>query len=286
MNFTIIGSGGCVALPKPTCMCEVCQQARKEGAPYARHGCSLYLEDIRLLFDTPEDIVSALNDSKIAGIDYATFSHIDPDHTMGMRLFEHLRLSWLDVSIGKSCENPIKVFALPNVLEDVTSIGSRRGSMMDYYEYAHHLIEREAVQREKIIDGIKITLVPAGISTAFVIEKERKKLIYAPCDAKPFPADDIFYDADVLIVGSVVPDYVLKDGFVMAPENKMLAEMLTLGEVKEITDQYDIKKTIITHIEEDYGRSYDDYIKLQEKYENLIFAYDGMKIILGEPHGD
>ncbi|HAK43973.1 MAG TPA: MBL fold metallo-hydrolase, partial [Clostridium sp.] len=34
MNFKIIGSGGCVALPKPLCYCRVCMEARKKGNPY------------------------------------------------------------------------------------------------------------------------------------------------------------------------------------------------------------------------------------------------------------
>lgn len=32
------------------------------------------------------------------------------------------------------------------------------------------------------------------------------------------------------------------------------------------------------NIEEDWGKSYDDYKCLEKKYENIEFAYDGMKI--------
>jgi len=31
MKFTIIGSGGCVALPKPLCKCKICKEAREKG---------------------------------------------------------------------------------------------------------------------------------------------------------------------------------------------------------------------------------------------------------------
>ena len=37
-----------------------------------------------------------------------------------------------------------------------------------------------------------------------------------------------------------------------------------------------IKKVIITHLEEDWGKSYDDYLKLENQYNQIIFAYDGM----------
>ncbi len=37
MKFEIIGSGGCVTLPKPLCGCNVCQEARVKGIPYSRY---------------------------------------------------------------------------------------------------------------------------------------------------------------------------------------------------------------------------------------------------------
>jgi phosphoribosyl 1,2-cyclic phosphate phosphodiesterase len=36
MKFTIIGSGGCVVLPKPLCKCRICKEAREKGKPYSR----------------------------------------------------------------------------------------------------------------------------------------------------------------------------------------------------------------------------------------------------------
>ena len=60
MKFIIIGSGGCVCLPKPLCQCKICVEARHKGGQYKRYSCSLYLEDASLLVDTPEDIAHAL----------------------------------------------------------------------------------------------------------------------------------------------------------------------------------------------------------------------------------
>jgi len=59
MRFVITGSGGCACTPKPLCQCNICVEAREKGFPYKRCGCSLYLEDIALLIDTPEDIAIA-----------------------------------------------------------------------------------------------------------------------------------------------------------------------------------------------------------------------------------
>jgi len=38
MEFEIIGSGGCVSLPRPLCECEICCEARLKGRPYSRLG--------------------------------------------------------------------------------------------------------------------------------------------------------------------------------------------------------------------------------------------------------
>ena len=96
MKLIIIGSGGCVCLPKPLCQCRICVEARQKGGRYKRFGCALYLEDASLLVDTPEDIAHALNASDIRTVERVLYTHRDPDHTLGMRIFEQLRLEWLD----------------------------------------------------------------------------------------------------------------------------------------------------------------------------------------------
>lgn len=280
MKFIVLGSGGCVSIPKPLCKCDVCTEARKKGRPYSRHGCSLYLEDINLLVDTPEDISDAINCADINAVDRVFFSHIDPDHTMGLRVFEQLKLDWLKYSIGQKCEKPIIVNALKNVLNDINSIGSNLGSMMEYYENVHNLIKREAVEKEIYVSDIKISFIKAKNSTVFVFEDKSNKLIYAPCDAKPFPENEVFKNADVLIMGSVVIDNPLKNGFIIKPGNILFNAVSTMNEVKAILDKYKIKEAYITHIEEDYGKSFDDYLKLEKNYNNIKFTYDGMEIEL------
>ena len=49
MKFIITGSGGCVSIPRPLCTCKICNEARDKGYPYVRCGCSLFLDDIKLL---------------------------------------------------------------------------------------------------------------------------------------------------------------------------------------------------------------------------------------------
>lgn len=115
-------------------------------------------------------------------------------------------------------------------------------------------------------------------ATIFVFEKDDKKVIYAPCDVKPFPKDIIFEDADLLIIGNTVVGDKLKNGFILDENNPLRKELFTLDEIQNLKNNYGIKNVIITHLEEDWGKSYDDYIKLEKQYSDIKFAYDGMKI--------
>lgn len=276
MKFIVLGSGGCTALPKPLCKCKICKEAREKGKPYSRFGCSLYLEDLKLVVDTPEDIVYSLNYSQIQQVNTVLFSHMDPDHTLGMRVFEHMRIDWLKVSEGKECENPISLLAMEHVMKDLNSICSKYGSYLDYYENTRHLIKREVVDSFVYLDGIKISFVQAEGSTVFVFEKNEKKLIYAPCDIKPFPEHQVFQNADIMIIGNTVVADVLKDGFILKEDNPLNKELFNMNEIVGLKDKYSIQKVIITHLEEDWGKSYDDYLELEKQYDNISFAYDGM----------
>ncbi len=282
MKFIITGSAGCVSTPRPLCKCPICMEAREKGTPYSRYGCSLYLEDAGLLIDTPEDITHALNHSNINQIDYLLYSHLDPDHTLGMRVIEQLRLDWLNWSKNIKCNNPIWLIALPNVLSDLNAISTKYGPILDYYE-SLNLISRQATTKPIIINNIKITLVPVtpdGNVTIFVFESQGKKLIYAPCDVKPFPDCPLFSEADYLIIGNTIMGPILKNGFVLESDNPFCSSLFSIEEVIKLKEHYHIQNLVFTHLEEDWGKSYDDYLRLEAQYENIQFAYDGMMITL------
>lgn len=276
MKFIILGSGGCTALPRPLCKCKICKEAREKGKPYSRFGCSLFLDDLKLLVDTPEDIVHALNYAGIQQVNSVLFSHIDPDHTLGMRVFEHMRLDWLQISEGKECSNPIDVFAMEHVMSDVNSISSKFGSYLDYYENIRNIIKRKVVSNFVYLDDIKITFIKANLATVFVFEHGERRVIYAPCDVKPFPNNDIFKGADIMIIGNTIIGEILKDGFILKENSSLRDELFSMNEIEQLRNEYGIKKVIITHIEEDWGKSYDDYLELQKQYKDIVFAYDGM----------
>ena len=158
MNVIILGSGGCVSTPRACCNCRVCTEARQKGFPYARTGCSLFIEDVNLLIDTPEDINASLNNSGIQKVEHILYSHCDPDHTMGMRIVEQLKMDWLANSLGKKTDNPIEVASLPAILADIKKQGTKYGSAIEYYE-ACGLIYTKEIRAFKN-DNILIEIVP------------------------------------------------------------------------------------------------------------------------------
>ena len=283
MKFIITGSGGCVSIPRALCQCRVCVEAREKGFPYSRCVCSLFLEDASLLIDTPEDINTALNNTKITAIDYIVYSHWDPDHTMGMRVIEQLRLQWLDFFENKKPDNPITVYASKGVMQDINSIRNIYGSFMDYYEEMGLIKRINAENKIALKNNIDLTFVRVSEERnvdIFLFEQNGKKLIYAPCDCKPFPEDKMLYNADILLIGDTFVGNVLKNNRVLHENNPLRQELHSMENITEIKKRYNIEKVIITHIEEDWGKSYDDYKTLESDYDNIFFAYDGMEIEL------
>ena len=274
MKLKIVGSGGMFQIPNPFCSCPLCEEARIKRGRYERLGPSLYIEDIQLLIDTPEDIGVACDRQGISDIKYLSISHKDPDHTRGMRIVEPLGY---DCIADKG--TPIQFIALPEVIDDVNAWN---GDGLYYYEDILKCISIKKTNYIKIGD-IELHLVNnkthRGNMTFYVISNEYTKAIYACCDVKPFLPNELYFDADVLIIGLVSDNGVLKDGSSLdnAPFKD---DMFTLDEIMEIKQTYRIKRVIITHIDEYWGKSYAYYQEFEKTLDNISFAYDGMEIIL------
>lgn len=46
---------------------------------------------------------------------------------------------------------------------------------------------------------------------------------------------------------------VLKDGFILKEDNPLRDELFTISDIEELKNKYNIKRVIITHLEEDWG---------------------------------
>lgn len=284
LRFKILGSGGCTSIPRACCNCNICTEARLKGEPYKRTGCSLYLYNLNMLIDTPEDVNYQLNRDSIDNVDNILYSHWDPDHTLGMRIIEQLRLNWLDYFRNIDCSKSINIYALNDVFSEIKAIKNKFGSYLDYYSKLNLCSINEIPSNGYVnLDNIKITFIPIlsnCTSTAFVFEQLDKKIIYAPCDNKPFPNSTIFMNADIAILGGYIPNEYFKNNIYIPMGNEIYSAMFTIDEIIEIKNKYNIKKVILTHLEENWGKSYYDYSRLEAslKEHNIYFAYDGMEI--------
>lgn len=50
----------------------------------------------------------------------------------------------------------------------------------------------------------------------------------------------------------------------MKEDNPLRDELFTISDIEELKNKYNIKRVIITHLEEDWGKSYDDYVELEK----------------------
>ena len=81
--------------------------------------------------------------------------------------------------------------------------------------------------------------------------------------------------------GGTFPEGPLKDNPVIPEKNMLRDELFSFTELLNIIKEINSKRTLIVHMEEEWGKSFDDYKKLEKEYGRYLqFAYDGMKVEL------
>jgi phosphoribosyl 1,2-cyclic phosphate phosphodiesterase len=280
MKWTVLGSGGCMVIPKPLCQCRVCREARRKGVPYARGGPSAFLHDINLLLDTPAEISSLLNRSPIDRIDYLIFTHLDPDHVEGARVVEQITL---DFRTWRAHPEKQICLLLPEQLSQRTrELRSQYGSILDFYQESGFI--RLQLFRDKIkIKDIEITAISvergSRLSFVYVFQKPGCKVVYAPCDIKPCPEHrNEVQEADLLIIQPGIFEEGLKDGFRYPHDHISRTTLYTFAQTMLLATRIQAQRVLFVHLEEYWNRSYKDYRALESKYPGISFAYDGLQV--------
>ena len=269
-----------MVIPKPLCRCPVCREARRKGIPYARGGPSAFLHDINLLVDTPAEIINMLNRSRIRRVDYLTYTHLDPDHTEGFRVVEQIAL---DFRTWRAYPHKQVCLLLPEQLEKpLRGIRSQYGSLRDFYQDSGFI--RLQVFKDSIeVGGVELTAIPVdrGRQTSFVyvFEKAGRKVVYAPCDIKPFPEHrDEVQQANLLIIQPGIFEKGLKHRFRYPPDHISRTTLYTYEQTLDLAARIQAKRVLFIHLEEYWNRSYDDYRALESKNKAVCFAYDGLRV--------
>ncbi len=280
MRLTVLGSGGCTVIPKPLCACPVCEQARRKGSPYVRTGPALFIHDEGLLVDTPAEIACQLNRSRIGRLDYLLFTHLDPDHTEGFRVVEQIALDFR--SWEAYPDKQVRILLPSELNEALERIQTAYGPAITYYEL-QGFARRIPFHRKVEIGAMKVTAVRIQredpVSFLYVFERQGTKVVYAPCDIRPFPEDrEEVRGADLLLIQPGIFETGLKHGFEYGDDHVSRKTLYTFEETLDLAGRIEANRTLFIHLEEYWNRSLDDYTALEKQFPDIRFAYDGMEV--------
>lgn len=279
MKLIILGSGGCQAIPRPLCHCKNCEKARNKDGHYVRTGPSLYLEDEAVLFDTPEETRIQIERENIQSLKHVFYTHWHPDHTQGLRIFEQIQSVYPEDTKPK----PIKVYIPENAYDEFME----RLEALKYFENTGFIKIIKIKDRTPIIIGaIKITPIDFKrndrVRYGYLIEKENKKVFYAPCSIFDWKTDKYYENLDILIMekgwdGKTELRKTLPKNHPWRDHASFEENILEIKKLKP-------KKVIFTHIDGSRHKTIDgdhDLLIIEaKKYQdlNIDIAYDGMKI--------
>ncbi|MFC1971127.1 MBL fold metallo-hydrolase [Chloroflexota bacterium] len=159
---------------------------------------------------------------------------------------------------------------------------SQYGSVLDFYEESG-FIKLKTFHDKIEIGNIQMTAIPVGrdsrVAFVYVFEKSERRVVYAPCDIKPFPEHrDEVQNADLLIIQPGIFVDGLKHGFKYPVGHISRTTLYTFKQTVELAIRLQARKVVFVHLEEYWNRSYDDYHLLEAKNSNIHFAYDGMEL--------
>lgn len=282
MEITVLGSGGNMPIPLPTCRCRVCDEARENGEPYARRGNSLFVHDENVLIDTPELVWHSLNRERIEQVDYVLLSHFHADHTLGLRALQSLALEDLPVTdfVG---ETPTLVMS-PETYERAVETSEFFQILTDRWADTELLADGESTR----IGELELTHIAAEIRkggdrniSGFLFEEDGASVFVSPDENRHFGLDRL----PPLDLWVKETGYFREgpDGELLVTEEAeetVLADEMSFEESLAQVRERQPARTVFTEIEELYRRSYDDYRRLEQEYDglNVCFAYDGMRI--------
>jgi phosphoribosyl 1,2-cyclic phosphate phosphodiesterase len=282
MRIEILGSAGAAPTPRPGCTCHVCVEARERGVPYARTGPSLFVHGPDLLFDTPEESRIQLERAGIATIAACFYSHWHPDHTMGRRLWETLNFDFRTwpPEAKRRVETPI--YLPEQVARDFRSY-------LGLWEHFAFMAEHGWVRIAELADGDVVevggwTVRPFRLAEdyvyAFVLERDGRRVLLAPDELNGWsPPADVRGVAVAVLPMGICEHHPLTGERRLHPEHALLRYEATFEETLGIVRELGAGRTVLSHIEEMDGLSYDDLLELERRLDGVVeFAYDGLTI--------
>jgi len=280
VELVFLGTAGAETTPKVGCLCRVCQEARLKGGRFVRNGPSVFLAGASVLFDTPEDADKSLEREGIHEVRHLVYTHWHPDHTAGRRVLEQLNMDWLDRKKRRTTD----VWLPSWVREDFRK---RHGleENLEYFERAGIARINEVGEGEPFqLDGITVRpfrMAQPGL-TAYILERGSRRWVFALDDTKDWKPSTEFSDPDLLVLETGWFERDPEGGIIVPSGHPIRNEEASFDETLDIIDRINPQKAVLTHIEQLWDRSYEDYLELEKKHNGhkLEFAYDGLRINL------
>ena len=252
--------------PRPFCKCKICEKARRIGEPYKRNSSSLFINEINTVIDCGEDIADSLNRRRVRIVENLFITHWHPDHTFGLRPVLEANYDFRNHKPKKT----VNVYIPRKVYETLR----QKFPTIDYF-----MDTQKTGKLYLIEDGDKIKIGDITITVtgykgkdsdiyAYLINKDNKKVLYAPCDTIGFDSYRNFKNLDLLINECGLFSNVKAE--------------ISFDELMQRIREIHPLKTILTHIEEvEINIWGEEYLQeMREKYSDakFEFARDGMEI--------
>lgn len=211
----------------------------------------------------------------IGSVNNAFYTHWHPDHTAGRRIFEQLNMDW----ITDKPANTTTVFLPPKVEEDFKTYG-----LMDHMK---HLERLGVIALRRIEENAKVQIGGIGVSCmqmanpslyAYTLEENEKRVLLAVDDTYHWTPPPSLRDVDLAVLETGWFEKA-PDGTALFPVgNPIRMSEASFEETLKKIRAINAKRTILTHIEEIFQRTYDDLMEIERQYKelNIKFAYDGL----------
>lgn len=282
MQIEILGSGGAFPTPRPGCHCEVCDEARAKGVPYARSGPSTFIHGANILFDTPEEIREQLNRSGIDQVDACFYSHWHPDHVMGRRVFEPL--NW-DIREWPYRLRHTDVFLPEQVAADFdTYLG---GSEHLAYLEDVGVIRIHVVADGQSVDIEGVTVTPFRLAEryvyAFLVEDGDTRVLIAPDELVGWSSPEHLAGVGLAILPMGICEHDPITGErQIDEEHPLLRDEMRFPETLDVVRSLRPKRAVLSHIEEEDDLGPDRFGQLAARLQRdglpITFAFDTMRI--------
>lgn len=287
MRLTVLGSGGNLPIPMPTCSCGVCVEARERGIPYARNGNSLFVHELNAVIDAPEHTYTNLNREGIDRVEYLLLTHWHPDHVAGVRAVQardfapvYDRDDYGLLDAGR--DGRPTVVTTRRVYERTCDVAGALDHYVSVGWADRHLLDEDGPLSA---NGVTVRALPYELegdgdedATGFVFEADGRTLVVASDDARHLDESRL-PDADLAIFECGFFDEGPDGDAILSEEDRaFLAGELTHEEVMARVDRIDPARTILTEIEHLYARGYEDFRELEAGYEAVRFAHDGLTV--------